>query len=465
MTRGILKIMSKGKQKSSGKSLDFNYINAESYTGSSILSLSSIKDFLNKANGKSIKEIYRISNYEENVFLFINGNTAYSIDSRGFDNLEDFEKAENLGFIGNSRKYDNWSLNIKRSASSGSLTDGDLYYHVKGLGYKDYKEFEKSYNGDFYQHGVHGEEYRKITSSGFTEYEDYETFKDSKFDSYDDYVEAMELDIESKSVFEDFKLLEEVKSKLKLDTVEQAHLYVLLAKSKKNKIEFDSIINEIQSQTQWLDSPEWYTEKYESYELVDDEHPGSRENENTMEFDLMSNPVFGSLGLYNQENKIFVKYIGVPAFVDGSNVAWNNQDKDKGEKPSARYIELVIKEAKKLRFKDITVLHDANLKYVVKDKELLNSLSDKYDFKVVPAETDADEFIIAFAKKKKAFIISNDRFRDYLDQHNDDEEFIKTHRLAFMIDDQENVVFGGMDKIKGTTQFDNGSFDRFSGFE
>jgi hypothetical protein len=48
-----------------------------------------------------------------------------------------------------------------------------------------------------------------------------------------------------------------------------------------------------------------------------------------------------------------------------------------------------------------------------------------------PAGVDDDQFIIQYALKRDAFIVTNDLFKDYVANHRDKRHFIWDHRLSY----------------------------------
>jgi hypothetical protein len=95
------------------------------------------------------------------------------------------------------------------------------------------------------------------------------------------------------------------------------------------------------------------------------------------------------------------------ALVDGSNVAHSSE----GEKARLENIRLVVLKLREEGYEPVVVA-DAALRHQIDDR-------DSFEEKVVagkihqaPAGTDADYFLLAFARELDAVIVSNDRFRD-----------------------------------------------------
>jgi len=128
--------------------------------------------------------------------------------------------------------------------------------------------------------------------------------------------------------------------------------------------------------------------------------------------------------------------------LDGSNVAWNRGDRKKGDKPKAINIQLVIDELKKEGYKKIKVIADANLFHDIEDRDIFNKLKQNKIIKEVPGRTEADEFIIKYAKEKDARIITLDKFKKWKEQDPWVKEYIDRHLVKFMIEDNVVKLYG-----------------------
>ena len=117
--------------------------------------------------------------------------------------------------------------------------------------------------------------------------------------------------------------------------------------------------------------------------------------------------------------------------VDGSNVAHSSE----GEKARLRNIELVVQKLQGEGLEPIVVA-DAALRHQIDQAEKYERLIDDGEIRQAPAGTDADYFILAFARELDAYIVSNDRFRDRQDSFPDARE----RMIRYMIVEDE-VVF------------------------
>lgn len=95
------------------------------------------------------------------------------------------------------------------------------------------------------------------------------------------------------------------------------------------------------------------------------------------------------------------------ALVDGSNVAHYTE----GEKARLENIVLVCRKLVEEGMKPIVVA-DAALRHQIDDSPAYEQLVDDGKIHQAPAGTDADYFILAFARELDASVVSNDRFRD-----------------------------------------------------
>jgi len=119
------------------------------------------------------------------------------------------------------------------------------------------------------------------------------------------------------------------------------------------------------------------------------------------------------------------------ALVDGSNVA------HAGEGTRARLANILLVRDKLVEegFEPIVVV-DAALRHQIDDAAGYERLVDAGDVKQAPAGTDADYFLLTFAKELGASIVSNDQFRDRSRQFAE----VRRRVIRFMILEDE-VVF------------------------
>ena len=117
--------------------------------------------------------------------------------------------------------------------------------------------------------------------------------------------------------------------------------------------------------------------------------------------------------------------------VDGSNVAHSIE----GEPPHVVNIIAVRDKLREEGFEPIIVA-DAALRHQIDDQARYEKLIEDGQVRQAPAGTDADYFILSFARELGAGIVSNDRFRDRIKQFPEARERV----IRFMIV-QDEVVF------------------------
>ncbi len=98
---------------------------------------------------------------------------------------------------------------------------------------------------------------------------------------------------------------------------------------------------------------------------------------------------------------------GKVVLVDGSNVAHSSE----GEKARLDNIRLVCDKLLEEGLEPLVVA-DAALRHQIDDRDDYERLVEEGKIHQAPAGTDADYFILSFARELDASIVSNDRFRD-----------------------------------------------------
>ena len=93
--------------------------------------------------------------------------------------------------------------------------------------------------------------------------------------------------------------------------------------------------------------------------------------------------------------------------VDGSNVAHSSE----GEQGKLTNIHLVCDKLREEGYEPL-VLVDAALRHQIDNRAEYERMVDAGTIRQAPAGTDADYFILSFARELDAAIVSNDRFRD-----------------------------------------------------
>ena len=431
------------------------------------------EDFVQMLNEKSVSTYYvRLFDSKEvkglSDFIILYTGFAFITDGLGYSSIDELGRGKTLGFEGMYKGFildesKDVVISKKRNYSyyreESNISDGYLYHYAKRLGYSDFTEFNDSVANGFHPEILSANEYRTIKAKGFIHYNDYERFSNSGFKYPEEYREAVDKEISSQGMFNIYKFLHDFEKKLSLSSKDQVIVYLYLTSSKEKTIKLDNVVNslkeieELITRRRGKGSMKWYEERNKYKDDFDEK--------TRVKMILQENSIFQKLGMYDEKTETFNKFIGVPLFIDGSNVAYNNGNRENGDKPSVRFINMVIESSKKYGFSDIRVLHDANLQYVVDDKKLLEKLQEEYKVIKVPGSTDADEFLIPMSKNSEGFIISNDQFRDYIKVHPEDEEYIRTHRIAFLID-ESHVIFNNSKYIENAPMNIENGFERLN---
>ncbi len=95
------------------------------------------------------------------------------------------------------------------------------------------------------------------------------------------------------------------------------------------------------------------------------------------------------------------------AIVDGSNVAHSSE----GDRALLENIRLVCEKLVEEGYEPIVVA-DAALRHQIDDQAGFEQLVEDGKIRQAPAGTDADYFILSFARELEASVVSNDRFKD-----------------------------------------------------
>jgi hypothetical protein len=122
---------------------------------------------------------------------------------------------------------------------------------------------------------------------------------------------------------------------------------------------------------------------------------------------------------------------GRTAIVDGSNVAHSSE----GGGARLSNIRLVCEKLREHGYEPIVVV-DAALRHQIDERSEYEAMVDDGSIRQAPAGTDADYFILSFARELDASVVSNDRFKDRLDAFPEARESV----IRYMIVNEE-VVF------------------------
>ena len=123
---------------------------------------------------------------------------------------------------------------------------------------------------------------------------------------------------------------------------------------------------------------------------------------------------------------------GTPIVIDGSNVAWNQGDRNGGDKPKLKVLLRVIQALGELGLKNITTFCDFTLPMQIDEKKQLEKLIQEGSIIKRPKGKEADNLILRYAKRKDGYIVvAKEKFRDWYAVFG--EEWIKERRIEMDI--------------------------------
>jgi len=117
--------------------------------------------------------------------------------------------------------------------------------------------------------------------------------------------------------------------------------------------------------------------------------------------------------------------------VDGSNVAHSIE----GEPPHVANL-IAIREKLREEGLEPIIVADASLRHQIDEPQRYEKMIDDGMVRQAPAGTDADYFILSFARELNASVVSNDRFRDRIKQFPE----IRDRMIRYMIVQDEVVL-------------------------
>lgn len=128
--------------------------------------------------------------------------------------------------------------------------------------------------------------------------------------------------------------------------------------------------------------------------------------------------------------------------LDGSNIALYNAHNKNKKRACLNNIQLITCELYKRGYREIILFTDASLRHQVENIAVFTNFINEYEFKYVevPSGTNADLFIIDYAIKNNAIIVTNDQFRDHIESGKITLEFLKTHKLNYAIVDNQVLI-------------------------
>jgi hypothetical protein len=119
------------------------------------------------------------------------------------------------------------------------------------------------------------------------------------------------------------------------------------------------------------------------------------------------------------------------AIIDGSNVAHSTE----GDHARLGNIRIVAAKLEEEGYEPVVVV-DAALRHQIDDRDSFEEMVENGTIRQAPAGTDADYFILSFARELDAVVVSNDRFKDRIEAFPEARERV----IRYMIVNDE-VVF------------------------
>jgi hypothetical protein len=150
---------------------------------------------------------------------------------------------------------------------------------------------------------------------------------------------------------------------------------------------------------------------------------------------LMSKDNAKKFGIYDAEGEYFEtkQFNQRKVVLDGSNVAHAARGNSKAI-PMVGNMVKVVNKLKEKGFTEITIIADASLRHRLADKERMEELEHICDYRIAPAETAADVFLIEFVKTEGCLLVTNDIFREWKLRDKWVAENIDYYKMAFMIE-------------------------------
>jgi Zc3h12a-like Ribonuclease NYN domain len=429
------------------------------------LQLSSMEELIRYITHSHINTIFVLEKDEEWYFACMQQGILIGYRSLGFNSIEDYKEAikgnfpdaplyyeaKNSGY----EKYSDYQL-----VKEAGISDITTFENIKSQGYLDgYQAFKVLQDEKPLFEGSEAIAnpymlYKYASSKAFTNYHHFKTALDLGFTDAHHYQSAIEKgfknrldyedglhkgfatgeiyyaaldkkirDIEDLQRFSELTQLEIAASnydeRLLLSVISKLPQGKKVSINKLNELFFKTLDMYRYADTQAL--PEWLTRSLFS---IQDITNFLTTKDNAKKF-----------GIYDTEGEYFeTKQLNQrKVVVDGSNVAHGTMGNDKGKPMVGNMIKVVNKLTNK-GFTAITIIADASLRHKLTDKERLAELENLCEYRMAPAETAADVFLIEFVKMEGCLLVTNDTFREWKLKDKWVAENIDYYKMAFMIE-------------------------------
>lgn len=391
-----------------------------------------------------------IEDYKESIkagfpdaFLFYeaknNGYSTYKdyqlVKEAGISDIKVFEKIKSQGYLDGYQEFK--ALQNDKPLFTGSeaiVNPYLLFTYASSKAFTDYHHFKTATDLGF----TDAHNYNSAMEKGYKNCPDYEDGLQKGFPTGYIYYGAMEKKIRDIQDLDRFQEL----SKLETSAAnydERILLSVIskLPQGKKVSInKLNELFSEALSLYKYPDSnefPAWLTRSlYTAGEIT--------------QF-LVAYDNAKRFGIYDNEGEYFeTKQLNQRKVVlDGSNVAHAAMGNNKAIPMVWNMIKVVNKLIGR-GFTEITIIADASLRHKLADKERLEELAHLCEYRIAPAETAADVFLIEFVKMEGCLLVSNDIFREWKLRDKWVAENIDYYKMAFMIEG-DNVLMPDLDSV------------------
>jgi len=391
---------------------------------------------------------HTIEDYKESVKGgFVNAVLFYEARANGYATYQDyqlvkeagiadvgvFEKIKSQGYIDGYQEFKGIQKDTPLFAGSEDIVNPYLLYtYASSKAFTDYQHFRMALDLGF----TDAHNYNSAIEKGYKNCADYEDGLHKGFSTGYIYYSAMEKQIRDIQDLDRFHEL----SKLETSTAnyDERILLSVIGKLPQGKKVSINKLNEL-----FLEALNLY------------KYPGSNELPVWLTRSLFTAadiPRFlvtkdnaKKFGIYDTEGEYFeTKQLNQRKVVlDGSNVAHAAMGNNKAVPMVANMIKVVNKLIGK-GFTEITIIADASLRHKLADKERLEELQQICEYRMAPAETAADVFLIEFVKTEGCLLVSNDIFREWKLRDKWVAENIDYYKMAFMIEG-DNVLMPDLD--------------------
>lgn len=390
------------------------------FIGHPSLGFNSIEDYKEAAKGHFPDAAWyyeaKNSGYEKYVDYQL-------VKEAGISDISIFENLKSQGYLDGFQAFKMLQSDQPLFEGSEAITNPYLLYqHAISKAFENYHDFKTALDLGF----TDAHHYHSALEKGFKNHFDYENGLLKGFATGEIYYAALDKkirDIEDLNRFLELSQLETMVThfdeRLLLSVIGKLPQGKKVSINKLNELFFKALDAYKYPDTGEL--PEWFTR---SLFTIQDITHFLTIKDNAKNF-----------GFYDTEGEYFeTKQLNQRKVVlDGSNIAHGTMGNDKGKPLVANMIKVVNKLIDK-GFTAITIIADASLRHKLADMEKMEALEKLCEYRMAPAETAADVFLIEFVKIEGCLLVSNDTFREWKLKDKWVAENIDYYKMAFMIE-------------------------------